>query len=165
MWRQGPVITLSGTSPNAASTTAIVATSDPTVVDFSRADAIRCYADLIGATGGTLDTYLQYKLQTNLWSDFCQFGQLAAGAGATTFAAATLALKASRIDGPATVVKDTDAAVGTQIPIGIAIKVISGGLGTIRVVCVSGTGTTVGALVKVYLVPYYLSGGVGARGF
>ena len=43
---------------------------------------VRVDADLIGATGGTLDIYLQRLIKPGAWTDWLHFAQLAAGAGA-----------------------------------------------------------------------------------
>lgn len=151
MFHAGPVVTLTGTSPNSAST-AIMATSDPTAVDFSRADAIRIYADLVGATGGSLDLYLYHKVQTDFWPEFVHLVTLASGASAIRYMGNQVSLTTQAAN--VAVGKGTDASAGTQ-------ALASGGFNfgpigsTIRLVAVAGSGTTAGALVNVYIVPYY----------
>lgn len=49
---------------------------------LSRYESFRIDALLVGATGGTLDVYLQRKVGPNLWVDWAHFAQLLAGASA-----------------------------------------------------------------------------------
>jgi len=68
--------TLSGTSPASASTAVGV-----TLTGLGPYRSMSIYAALTGATGGTLDVYLQYSPDGGTtWVDYAHFAQLAAGA-------------------------------------------------------------------------------------
>jgi hypothetical protein len=73
------------TSPNAAGTTVGV----QTIAGLDKFDSLLIYANLQGATGGTLDVYIQTLLHctgdsaNGTWVDFAHFTQLSAAAAAT----------------------------------------------------------------------------------
>jgi hypothetical protein len=70
----------SSTSPAAASTVA-----GPIVTGLGGAGSGQIFATLTGATGGTLNIYLQSSPDGGTtWSDYAAFAQLAAGAAATS---------------------------------------------------------------------------------
>lgn len=46
---------------------------------------IHIEADLVGATGGTLDVYIQRKLADDLWRDWIHFPTISAGGGAVKY--------------------------------------------------------------------------------
>lgn len=131
-----------GTSPAAASTAI-----DPTVIyGLARFSSVRIDALLVGATGGTLDVYLQRKLGPNAWADYCHFAQLAAGATAVRYS-----VTAAQINSTAIVTANggTDAAPA----VGLAPATFLGGHpgDTLRVVYVAGAGTSAGAAVALYV--------------
>jgi hypothetical protein len=73
--------TLSAVSPAAPGTG--LGTSNVGIAgDLADADALIFYASLVGATGGTLDVYIQH-LVNGVWLDYVHFTQLAAGAAAS----------------------------------------------------------------------------------
>src|SRR5689334_11665138 len=73
--------TISDTSPAAASTAA-----GTTVKGLGRYDALQIVAELVGATGGTLDVYLQTSPDGGTsWYDYIHFPQLASGASAVKY--------------------------------------------------------------------------------
>src|SRR5580658_9170036 len=109
-------------------------------------DYASCFlaADLVGATGGTLDVYLQTTLDGGTsWYDLIHFAQLASGAGAISYAA------------PVSLSTGTTApqVVGKGSVGGLAAgKVICGAFGDrCRLLMVAGTGTSAGAPVVVRL--------------
>lgn len=133
---------ISDTSPAAAST----AVSAATARDMAGFDAITILATLTGATGGTLDVYLQSSWDGGTtWYDLAHFTQLAAAASAVTYKA-TLALST-------TIVTVGKGSTGTPA-VALAANTVAGGHwgDLIRAVYVAGVGTTVGAaqLINIY---------------
>jgi hypothetical protein len=100
-------------------------------------EGICVVATLTGATGGTLDVYLQTTYDGTTWVDFAHFAQLADGAAAVVKAFAC--------------VRGTTQATITTVGINgtpalAANTVLSGMLGkSIRAVYVAGVGTSAGA--------------------
>jgi hypothetical protein len=141
------------TSPAAAST---VASSQPvtgtgangaagvlqTSLDLESFDALTIYASLIGATGGTLDVYLQTSIdEGTTWDDYAHFTQLAAGAGAIKYKFAVS--RAGQLLVPV--------AVGINLTPALAAGSVVGGEwgDRMRLVMVAGASTTAGAAVSV----------------
>lgn len=121
------------TSP--ASATTAVGTTLPGFGDF---DSFLCLATLQGATGGTLDVYLQISPDGGTtWIDFVHFAQLAASAAqvnktfSVTRSVQQLALQS----------------VGTGISPALAANTVLGGNfgDRIRTLYVAGVGTSAGA--------------------
>lgn len=74
---------LTDTSPAAAST---VASPTAIIAGLDQFDWFTIDAKLLGATGGTLDVYLQrFVAKLNEWRDWVHFPQLAAGAAAARY--------------------------------------------------------------------------------
>lgn len=99
-------------------------------------------AKLVGATGGTLDVYLQSSPdQGTTWVDYAHFPQLAAGAAAVRYAFAT----AQGVQSAAPVV------VGINGAPALAANTIVGGAwgDRLRLVMVAGAATTIGAAVNI----------------
>ncbi len=72
---------ISDTSP----ATAVTAAGD-TCAGLSKYDALQITAELVGATGGVLDVYLQTSHDGGTtWWDFIHFPQLSAGAAAVKY--------------------------------------------------------------------------------
>lgn len=138
--------TITGTSPAAAGQAAVgnAATTLDQYDDFS------VTASLVGATGGTLDVYLQRRVDNagTVWADWIHFPQLAAGAAAVVYAAAAMPPPAAT----ATVI-GTTAQNGTTGAPALAVNTVVGGHpgDAVRVLCVAGASTTVGAAVAVYI--------------
>ncbi|HEY3494730.1 MAG TPA: hypothetical protein VGK73_08600 [Polyangiaceae bacterium] len=127
---------ITGTSPATASTAVIAGT----VANLQKYDEIHVEADLVGATGGTLDVYIQRKLANNLWRDWVHFTQLASGGAAVKHSVRHGAAAGLTVTGGG-----TDAAPGVALA---ANAQVGGHPGTeIRVVCVAGTSTSAGAAV------------------
>lgn len=133
--------TITDTSPASAST----AVSAATVSGLERFDWIAIEADLEGATGGTLDVYLQRKLGDDLWRDWLHFPQLSSGAAAVKYSAQSGS--------------NTDIVVvggGTDSSPGVALAadtLVGGHPGTeIRAVYVAGASTSAGAAqtIRIY---------------
>lgn len=132
-----------GTTPAAASTAAV---GVPAVfAQFLDAiESLDIDADLIGATGGTLDLYLQTSVDggTN-WYDYAHLTQLAAGAaashvrfGVTRHAQAL-----------------TPVVVGKNLTPALAAGTVVGGPfgDRMRLVAVAGAGTTAGAAISIFM--------------
>jgi hypothetical protein len=129
--------TISDTSPSSASTA--VGDSIGGLTAFSE---IHIEADLVGATGGTLDVYLQRKLADNLWRDWIHFTQIASGGAAVKYSA-----RSQNATGITAVGGGTDASPGVALA---ASGIIGGHPGaTIRAVYVAGTSTSAGAAVTI----------------
>jgi len=121
------------TSPAAAST--VVGTKFCGLNDA--VEGICVVATLTGATGGTLDVYLQTTYDGTTWVDFAHFAQLAGGAAAT--------IKAFAVTRGATQATITTVGVNGA-PALAANTVLSGMLGkSIRAVYTAGAGTAAGA--------------------
>jgi hypothetical protein len=133
--------TLTGTSPSSASTAVL----SGSVVDLQKYDEIHIEADLLGATGGALDVYIQRKLANNLWRDWIHFTQLASGAAAVKYSARHGEAAALTATGGG-----TDAAPGVALAVGTQVGGHPGS--EIRVVFVAGASTSAGAAqtIRVY---------------
>lgn len=135
------------TFTSAASATTTVHTALFTGAIFTAAEGIVWDATITGGTGGTTDVYLQRKLDTNLWADFIHFPQVAAGV--------TKKYTVSTIGNGATIVEvggGTDAAPGVALAANTAVDVVPGG--DVRIVVVTGAGTSVGATQTIRAVAY-----------
>lgn len=132
---------ITDTSPASASTAA-----GDTVNGMGAFDAITILATLTGATGGTLDVYLQSSWDGGTtWYDLVHFTQLAAAGAARTYKA-TLALST-------TITTVGKGSVGTPGVALAANTVAAGHWGDqIRAVYVAGVGTSAGAaqLIEIF---------------
>ena len=142
--------TLSMTTPSSATTSV----STTNFLKMGKFRNVSIYADLQGATGGTLDVYLQCKIDqagTVKWVDWIHFAQLAAGAAAIRYCKSTK-------DGPATATPVT-IGIGTTASPGVVLAAASytGALqtDTIRIVAVAGASTSAGASIKITLVGHH----------
>ncbi len=125
---------ITATSPAAAST--VVHTE--TFQGLDKYTWFMIDADLQGATGGTLDVYLQRKLATNVWRDWVHFTQLAAGASAVKYCVTPLSTNAIFIVGGG-----TDAAPGVALAANTNVGGHPGEI--VRIVFVAGASTSAGA--------------------
>ena len=140
---------ITGTSPAAAST-AIVGSVIPGLSVF---DWFTIDAQLIGATGGTLDVYLQRQVALatdvagGVWADWLHFTQLGAGAAAVNYSLQSGPGTTTTI---ASVASGTDASAGTP---SLSAGSFAGGHAgqALRCVCVAGASTSAGAAVKIYV--------------
>lgn len=139
-------ITLSGTSPGAASTT--VTTAVPCAAALN-ADRLVIDANLLGATGGTLDVYIQRKIAPDTWRDWIHFPQLAAAAPAIRY---TATITGDEVTGLVVVGQGTDAAPGVALAANTIVNCMPGGF--LRLVFVAGVGTSAGAAQSVIITPY-----------
>lgn len=138
---------ISGTSPAAAGT-AIVGS---VIRNLKAFDWFTIDAALVGATGGTLDVYLQRQVASDaeatggVWADWLHFTQLGAGAAAVKYSLQ------SGVDKTITAVAfSTDASPGT--PILAAGSFVGGHPGdAVRCVCVAGASTSAGAAVAIHI--------------
>lgn len=130
---------ITGTSPSTAST-AIVGQRVGSLLPW---DWFTIDADLIGATGGTLDVYLQRQVEPNVWVDWLHFAQLTASATAVSYSAV------SGYDRQlAAVGVGTDSSPGT--PALAAGSFIGGHPGQfLRCVAVAGASTSAGAAITI----------------
>lgn len=145
---------ITGTTPSSA-TTAVVGTAiDTYSLDSSQttktaaevADDVDIIADLIGATGGTLDVYLQTSEDSTdgsngVWTDIVHFPQQAAGGGAKTY-------RLTMTRGTQTSVIQQ---VGHALAPALAVNTMVGGTVPrwLRVVAVGGASTTLGASITI----------------
>lgn len=124
---------ISDTSPASASTAAGSA-----VYGLDKFDSLMIVATLAGATGGTLDVYLQVSPdEGTTWVDYAHYPQLAAGAASST-RVWCVTRKAQQT---------TLATVGTGSSPALAANTIVGGEfgDRMRAVYVAGAGTSAGA--------------------
>lgn len=107
---------------------------------LTNADVIRVKANLIGATGGTLDVYVQTSCNEGAtWDDQVHFAQLGAGAGAV-IQVCSIAKGALT---PTTIGSGTSPALAA----GTAVQGTWGSQW--RLLFVAGTSTSAGAAIKV----------------
>lgn len=126
---------VTGTSPASASTAA-----GNTVNDMGAFDTVKVIAELQGATGGTLDVYLQGSWDGGTtWYDVVHFPQLAAGASAVVYTT-TLALDSNIYT------------VGKNMTPALAANSVAGGHwgDKVRALYVAGASTSAGAPVAIY---------------
>lgn len=125
---------------SAAATTTVVG---GTRFGFENYDFCNFDAKIVGATGGTVDVYLQKKLTTNVWADFAHLPQVAAGT--TKFYNFATNLYATT---PTNNGWGTDAAPTVVLAVN---TVISGHPGDqLRLVTVTGASVTVAAAITIY---------------
>jgi hypothetical protein len=127
------IASFTATSPSSATTTAQTA-----VTGLGSYNTMSVYATLTGATGGTLDVYLQYSPDLgNTWVDYMHFVQKAAASAATIhyFSVSKSAQQT------------TITAVGTGTSPALAAGTVLGGDwgDRLRVVFVAGASTSAGA--------------------
>lgn len=145
------IFTFSETTPSApgtvASSRSVGSSLGPAGVaaDLSQYSGLIVEANLVGATGGTLDVYVQFSTdEGTTWYDYAHFTQLAGGATAVSyvFSAATGAQNLTL----ATVGKNLNPALASG-------TVVGGSWGDrMRLVFVAGGGTTAGAAITVNIV-------------
>lgn len=131
------LFSITGTSPSSA-TTAVVGLS-AIGTEMRNASEIKIVAELVGATGGTLDVYLQWTPDGTTWYDYCHFPQLAGAAAAVKYSTG------SNYPTPGITVigKDSTPALAANTCVG-------GSVGNgLRCVCVAGVGTSAGAAVTI----------------
>lgn len=109
-------------------------------------DALDVFAELVGATGGTLDVYLQISPDGGLnWTETIHFAQLAAGAAAVKYQAPVSLF--TNITVPVVVGKNLVPALATNVVVNGAYS------DRCRLLFVAGAGTTAGAAIKVTVTP------------
>lgn len=110
-------------------------------------EGVEVVAELKGATGGTLDVYVQLCPSGGNWYDVIRFPQIPA-AQAIAYYQAPLSL-ATNTSVPVKIGKNLAPALGTT-----SGAVVNGAwTDRIRLVIVAGTGTTLGAQIVVYVCP------------
>ena len=145
------------TTPNAATTAASVGTVDnaanylPVGVagPFDDTGGVDVDAELVGATGGTLDVFVQVSPDEGQnWYDAIHFPQLLAGAGAVKYRA-TMAY--AQQNTPTT--QGQPIVIGKNLTPLLAVNTVVPGAGfnRARLVFKSGVGTSAGAPVRVTL--------------
>ena len=141
---------MTNTSPAAASTT-IGAT---TITGLATYDWFELSAVLTGATGGTLDVYLQREVVTDVWEDWVHFTQIGIAAAATRVHVPT---DGASVSGITTIGGGSTAAPGVALAAGVALGGHPGN--TLRMVFVAGAGTSAGAAQVVCIMCHKSGGG------
>jgi len=110
-------------------------------------EALNVVAELQGATGGTLDVYVQYSTdEGQTWYDVIHYPQLAAAAAAIIYSAPIS--NTTTTAAPVVIGKNLSPALTT------APSVVNGAFtDRLRLVMKAGAGTSAGAPVKVSIVP------------
>lgn len=132
---------LNSTSP-ASATTAVGAT----LAGLDAFETLTIFATLTGATGGTLDVYLQMSPDAGTtWVDYIHYAQILAAAGA-----ASKLITVTRLTNSGT----APIAVGTGTTPALAANTIVGGNwgDRLRVLYVAGASTTAGAAQVIQIV-------------
>jgi hypothetical protein len=137
------VYTITGTSPAAPGTAvltkAAASTSDTTITGLDNFTTCVIHAQLVGATGGPLDVYVQSSIDGSSWYDVVHFTQLGAGAGAVRYFASV-----NRFPAGTPAIRTVNTADAT--PALGANSLVSEGLGNaLRIVCVAGALTSASA--------------------
>lgn len=137
---------MSGTTTTSTTAAAILGS---VIGGLDKYDWFTVDASLVGAPVGTLDVYLQRRVQTTaqqsggVWADWMHFPQLTAGASRVYYSGQSLALNALTVVG-----RGTDASAGT--PALAANTSLGGHPGeALRLVTKSGTRTMTGAALVV----------------
>lgn len=142
---KGTAQTITATSPAAAST--VVHTSVFKGSLFRKAEFLVIDTLFAGATGGTLDVYLQKKTGSDAWLDILHWPQIAAGA--------TKKYTVS-IDGRGTSIVEvgggTDSSPGVALAANTVVNAIPGD--DVRIIFVAGGGTSAGASQTITITPY-----------
>lgn len=133
------------TSPAAAST----AVSATTIKGLEAFDSIAVYATITGATGGTLDVYLQSSWDDGVtWYDYAAFPQVAAAGAARTYAVVVPGCTVT--DATTVVAKGSLGTPGVALAAG---TVVGGPWGKwMRVVYKAGASTSAGAAQSILFV-------------
>ena len=109
-------------------------------------DSIGVVAELVGATGGTLDVYLQSSQDAGIsWFDVIHWTQLAGGGAAVKWSSPISQATTTSVP----------IAVGKNLSPALAANVVVNGAFSdrFRLVMVAGSGTSVGAAVVVRICP------------
>jgi hypothetical protein len=134
------VLSISATSP-ATPTTAVMGSP---ITGLGIYESLNIAATIQGATGGTLDLYLQTSPDGGTtWVDYIHFAQLAAAAAQSTkVVTVSCGVQSTGIT-----------AVGTGLTPSLAASTVVGGAfgDRMRLVAVSGAGTTVGAVQTILI--------------
>ena len=111
-------------------------------------DTIEIEAELAGATGGTLDVYMQSNdVATGTWYDVVHFPQLLAAAGAIIYRT-SLSRYATGTVAPVVIGKNLSPVLAVNIS-------LQNGFGDrLRMVMVAGSGTSAGAVLSVKLTGF-----------
>ena len=135
------VVDLSGTSPSSNTTVAGQDSITAGYADLSNCRNFTIVRTLQGATGGTLDVYLQFSPDGSTWYDWAHFDQQAGSAAANT-----------KVWVPA--LTNTSTTIGSGTSPALAVSTFIGGHPTkaVRVLYVSGSGTSVGAAQTIKLI-------------
>lgn len=145
MRRKETALTVTATSPSTATTTVAATVFAGSML--WRAERLVIDAALAGGTGGTLDVYLQRKVAANTWRDWVHFPQLSAAA-TKKYSFVVTGEGTSIVE----VGTGTDAsAAGVSIAANTVVNVIP--TGDVRVVFVSGAGTSAGASNSITITP------------
>lgn len=134
--------TVTATSPSSPGTAAAAATFASS--DLHRADVLVVDAELVGATGGTLDVYLQTREGTD-WIDLAHFPQLASGATARAY---TFCITGDGLGALAPVGRNLSPALAANVNTNRTPR------GELRLLFVAGTGTSAGASQSVMVTAY-----------
>ena len=143
--RYTKLYTLSYTSPAATGTVA----KDP-VGGLGKFDFITIDATIQGATGDTLDIYLQRELGqpgSDIWADWYHYTQLAAAAAASSVTINSYMATAASY--PVTIGIGTASAPGVALAVGSLVTPTPGE--RMRVVFVAGASTSAGAAQLFYV--------------
>ena len=133
------IFTISDTSPAAASTAVGSVIAGLGDYPFLRVDAA-----LVGATGGTLDVYLQRQIKPGFWADWLHFAQLASGAAAVNYSVIAAHALSTTVT---TSNRGTTAAPGVSLAAGTFLGGHPGDV--IRAVYVAGASTSAGAAITI----------------
>lgn len=135
---------IADTTPAAASTVV-----GSVISGLAKFKGLRIEAQVVGATGGALDIYLQRKIGPNLWADWVHFAQLAAGASALLYSLAAEHVNATAGALTAVTSGGTDASPVLSLA---ANNFNAGHPGDyLRAVYVAGASTSAGAAIKFYV--------------
>lgn len=138
------VHTITGAAPSAAGVAAV----GSVIRGLSKYDWFTIDASLVGGTGGTLDVYLQRKIEgVDQWRDWVRFPQLAAGAAAIHYSCHAGAQPGINAVGIGTGATPLAPSLGSSTGINLG-----GHPGDqVRMVCSAGASTSAGGTQIVYI--------------
>lgn len=138
--------TVAGTTPAAAGRAVI----GQAVGGLDLYERIGVVAELVGATGGALDIYIQSKIGDDKWVDVAHYPQLSSAAAAVKYAH-QLAQSSPIAVTPTVVGVSADDVTAGAAPVLAANTVLPGHVGQqLRVVAVAGASTSAGAAITIH---------------
>lgn len=142
-------LVITGTTPNAPAGGTVIGSPIVFCQFLDAVESVDVNADLVGATGGVLNLYLQTSTDAGVtWYDYAAFAQLASGAAASTVRFGFT--RGTALNTIVAVGKNLVAAPANALAAG---TVVGGPFGDrMRLVAIAGASTTAGATITVRML-------------